>query len=500
MVRENNTMSEISRIVQERLEKIKAFKNEGKQLYGSRFPIMGTILECIDPYVEGKPITVAGRIMAIRAHGKSIFADLKDATAKVQLYLKYDGVGEESFEYFKRLDIGDIIGVEGELFKSRTGELTVQVTTFTLLSKIVQTLPEKWHGLKDVETRYRQRYIDLIANPESREKLIMRSKAIFFVRQFLTERGFMEVETPVLQHIPGGAKAEPFKTHHNALHADLYLRIAPELYLKKLLVGGMDKIFEIGKNFRNEGISVRHNPEFTMVELYQSYADYTDMMNLTEDLISALIEEIHGTKTLQYAEETLNFGKPWRRISFFDALKEKKGVDFRTTKAADIIQADPAMKGKYDKTYTEADFLDLAFDEYVLPDLKDPTFIIDYPVFMTPLAKRKEDDPELVYRFELFVAGFELANAYSELNDPFDQRARLIEQRDLVEDEEKQIDEDFLTALEYAMPPAGGLGIGIDRLIMLLTNSHSIRDVILFPQLRPEKKKEEEEKDTEVHE
>lgn len=488
-------MSEISRIVKERIEKIEALKKEGVALYGGRFLLSGTHDEIIVAYEDGKKVSAAGRVMAIRAHGKSIFADLKDATGKLQVYLKSDEIGEDAFALFKKLDIGDILGVQGELCKTRTGEITIKAESFELLSKIVQTLPEKWHGLKDVEIRYRQRYLDLIANQESRDKLIMRSKIISDVRRFLDERGFMEVETPVLQAIPGGAKAEPFITHHNSLHCDLYLRIAPELYLKKLLVGGLDKVYEIGKNFRNEGISVRHNPEFTMVELYQSYADYTDMMDLTEELIAGLVKKLHGTMEIPYGEKMINFAGPWKRISFFDALKEKTGVDFREKKASEVIKADAAMKGKYDEKYDESDFLDLAFDEYVLPSLSDPTFIIDYPVFMTPLAKRKEDDPELVYRFELFICGFEFANAYSELNDPFDQRTRLEDQRILLHEEDKEIDTDFLTALEYAMPPAGGLGIGIDRLVMLLTNSHSIRDVILFPQLKPEKRVVDSEKD-----
>jgi lysyl-tRNA synthetase, class II len=483
---------EHSRIVAERIEKIEALRREGHVLYGGRFRLSGTIRAVLAEYEEGKKVRVAGRIMAIRAHGKSVFADLRDSTDKIQIYLKTDIVGESAFELFKRLDIGDIVGFEGELVKTRTGEITVKTERFELLSKIVQTLPEKWHGLKDVETRYRHRYMDLISNQDSRLKLMQRSTIIGRLRRYLDERDFLEVETPILQYIPGGAKAEPFKTHHNALHADLFLRIAPELYLKKLLVGGFDKVFEIGKNFRNEGISVRHNPEFTMMELYQAYADLTDMMDLTEDLVSTLAREIAGGTVVPFGERQIDFTAPWKRIGFYAALQEKTGIDFRVKKASEVIRSDAAMKGKYDDTYEEADYLDLAFDEYVIPDLFNPTFITDYPVFMTPLAKRKEDDPELVYRFELFIAGFELANAYSELNDPFDQRARLEAQQASL-GEAKQIDEDFLLALEHAMPPAGGLGIGIDRLVMVLTNSHSIRDVILFPQLRPEKKKEEDE-------
>jgi len=484
-------MSEISRIVKERLAKINELREEGTPLYGGKYKISGTIKEHTDQYEEAAAVCLAGRLMAVRAHGKSIFGDLKDGSGKVQIYIKIDAVGEAQFALFKKLDIGDIVGVEGQMFKSRTGEITIKVDAFRLLSKIVQVLPEKWHGLKDVEIRYRQRYIDLIANADSYETLMKRSRIIRFIRSFLEEKKFIEVETPVLQAIPGGAKAEPFQTHHNALHADLYLRVAPELYLKKLLVGGFDKVFEIGKNFRNEGISVRHNPEFTMLELYQSYADYNDMMDLTEELVNALVEKLHGSTTVSYGEATIDFSPPWKRVSFYDALKEKTGIDFRAQKASEVIKADKNLTGKYDKNYEEADFLDLAFDEYVLPSLTNPTFITDYPVFMTPLAKRKEDDSELVYRFELFICGFELANAYSELNDPFDQRQRLEAQRESLGGG-KKIDEDFLSALEYGMPPAGGLGIGIDRLIMILTNAHSIRDVILFPQLKPEQEQEEE--------
>ena len=484
-------MSELSKVVEERLKKIEELKAAGYTLYGGKYEISGAVKNITDAYADDKEVCVAGRMTAVREHGKSIFADLKDASGKVQIYIRFNTVGEEQFNFFKKLDIGDIIGVKGTLTKTRTGEITIVVNSFELLSKIVQTLPEKFHGLRDVETRYRQRYIDLVANEESRQKLVTRSQVISHIRRFLEDRDFMEVETPTLQSIPGGAKAEPFKTHHNALHADLYLRIAPELYLKKLLVGGLDRVFEIGKNFRNEGISVRHNPEFTMIELYQSYADYNDMMDLTEELVSELVFKLHGTYEIPYGEKTINFARPWKRVGFFEALREKTGVNFREKKASEVIKADDRLKGEYDENYDEVDFLDLAFDEYVQSGIINPTFITDYPVFMTPLAKRKEDDPELVYRFELFVGGFELANAYSELNDPFDQRERLETQSE--ELGEKEIDQDFITALEYAMPPAGGLGIGIDRLVMLLTNSHSIRDVILFPQLKPEKKKEEEE-------
>lgn len=486
-------MSEESKIVKERIAKIREMQAEGRNLYGGRYPISGSIKDIKDGYEEGKEVCVAGRMMAFRAHGKSIFADLKDSSEKIQIYIRINAVGEDEFAFFKKLDIGDIVGVKGELVTTRTGEITVKVDSFELLSKIVQVLPEKYHGLKDIEARYRHRYIDMIANDDSRQKLMTRSKVISFIRRFLEDRGFMEVETPTLQEIAGGAKAEPFVTHHNSLHMDLFLRIAPELYLKKLLVGGFDRVFEIGKNFRNEGISVRHNPEFTMIELYQSYADYNDMMDLTEEIVSTLVYNLHGTYQIEYGDKKVDFSRPWKRVSFYDALKEKKGVDFRAVKASEVIKADKSLEGKYEDDCDEIDFLDMAFDEYVQDDLINPTFITDYPVFMTPLAKRKEDDKDLVYRFELFVGGFELANAYSELNDPFDQLERFETQKEELGEDDKDIDHDFIKALQHAMPPAGGLGIGIDRLVMLLTNSHSIRDVILFPQLKPEKKIEETE-------
>jgi len=491
-------MSEVSRIVKERLEKIEELKAAGHNLYGGKFPVSETIDAAREGYKEGNIVTLAGRLMAIRAHGKSSFADLVDSTARVQIYVQLNTVGEDPYALFKKLDIGDIVGVTGEMLTSRTGEITVKVTEFTLLSKIVEVLPEKWHGLKDIEVRYRKRYIDLISSVESREIFKKRSFIVAYIRRLLTDKGFMEVETPVLQQIAGGAKAEPFTTHHNALHTDLFLRIAPELYLKKLLVGGFDKVFEIGKNFRNEGISVRHNPEFTMLELYQAYADYYDMMDITEEIVTGLVKELHDEMTIPYGDKMINFTGPWKRVSFYDALKEKTGVDFRTTPASEVVKKDAALKDEWTDKTDDEDFLDIAFDAYVLPDLIDPTFVIDYPAFMTPLAKKKEDDAELVYRFELFINGIELANAYSELNDPFDQRARFEAQRTQLGDEDKAIDEDFLHALDHAMPPAGGLGIGIDRLVMFLTNSLSIRDVILFPQLRPERKSAETEDEVQV--
>ena len=476
-----------SELLKERLEKIEALRKKGVRLYGSKFPVSHSIQNLIDSFEEGKEVAIAGRLMAKRAHGKSTFADLKDETGKIQIYLKFDVVGEEAYNLFNALDLGDILGVHGTLFVSRMGEKTVRVEKFELLSKIVQVLPEKWHGLRDVELRYRHRYVDLIVNDEVRETFKKRSLIIRAIRQFMDARGFMEVETPMMQPIPGGARAKPFVTHHNTLHTDLYLRVAPELYLKRLLVGGFEKVYEINRNFRNEGISIKHNPEFTMMEIYQAYADYEDMMKLTEELISKLAVGIGGGEEIPYGDSKLNFKRPWKRISFYDALREKSKMNWRKGNIRELAKKAGIP---VEKDSEEVDLLNEAFDQFVQPDLIDPTFVIDFPTVTTPLAKRKEDDPELCYRFEMYAAHMELANAFSELNDAFEQRQRLQEQQEVIT-QGKVVDQDFLLAMEYAMPPAGGIGIGIDRLVMLLTNSASIRDVILFPQLKPEKEREE---------
>lgn len=481
-------METTSEIIKERLQKMAELKNNGIRLYGDRFPVTDSIQSLLDQFTEGKQVVIAGRMMARRAHGKSIFADLKDDVGKIQIYIKFDAVGEAAFNLFNSLDLGDVIGVRGTLFLSRMGEKTVRVDQFELLTKIIQVLPEKWHGLRDVELRYRHRYVDLIVNEEVRETFRKRSQIIKRIRQFLDERNFMEVETPMMQPIPGGARAKPFVTHHHALHTDLYLRVAPELYLKRLLVGGFSKVYEINRNFRNEGISIKHNPEFTMMEVYQAYADYEDMMNLTEELIAALTQEVAGGEEIPFGDLKLNFKRPWKRIAFYDALKEGSGDDWRKGNVRELAKKAGIP---VEKDSEDVDLLNEAFDRFVQPKLVDPTFIIDFPAITTPLAKRKEKDPDLVYRFELYAAHMELANAFSELNDAIEQRERLSAQQEIIGDA-KVIDEDFLLAMEYGMPPAGGLGIGIDRLVMLLTNSQSIRDVILFPQLKPEKKESEE--------
>lgn len=452
--------------------------------YGCRFLPKDSLGEILASFQEGRRVRVAGRLMTRREMGKSTFCDLKDEAGRMQIYAKKDILGEEVFRAFRDLSLGDIIGLEGELFTSKTGEPTIKVLKFERLSKIVRTLPEKWHGLKDVETRYRQRYVDLISNDDVRATFKTRSRIIREIRSYLDREGFMEVETPMMQPLAGGARAKPFVTHHHALHADLFLRVAPELYLKRLLVGGFEKVYEINRNFRNEGISIRHNPEFTMLELYQAYADYTDMMNITEAMIHHLVVMLYGREEIPYGDRTINFKTPWKRVSFYGAIKDATGMDLR---GANVREAAKKLRVEISEDMEDIDVLNEIFGEKVEKDLWEPTFVVDYPTVMTPLAKAKAEDPDLVYRFELFVAKMEIANAFSELNDPAVQRQRLTEQKDII-GEHKEIDEDFLTALEYAMPPAGGLGIGIDRLIMLLTNQNSIRDVILFPQLRPEKK------------
>ena len=479
-----------SEVLKERLDKIKEIKSKGIPLYQDQFQPTDSIQGILESFQEGGQVKVCGRMMTKRAHGKTAFADLKDETSKIQIYAKYDVLGAKDFELFELLDLGDILGIEGTLFITHKGEKTIKIERFLLLAKIVQILPEKWHGLRDVESRYRQRYLDLIMSDEARDVFRKRSQMIQLTRAFLDQRGFMEVETPMMQPIPGGARARPFVTHHETLHTDLYLRVAPELYLKRLLVGGFEKVYEINRNFRNEGISTKHNPEFTMLELYQAYANYEIMMDLTEELIGTLVQKLCKNETISFGDLEINFTRPWKRVSFYEILKEKSGHDWRLPagKAGKSPVKELARKVgiPLDQYSEDVDILNEAFDRFVQPDLTHPTFVIDYPALTTPLAKRKEGSEDLVARFELFVGRIELANAFSELNDPFEQRERLMKQKEVI-GTEKILDENFLNALEYGMPPAGGLGIGMDRLAMLLTNSTSIRDVILFPQLRPEK-------------
>ncbi|MCD6459938.1 lysine--tRNA ligase [bacterium] len=470
---------------EQKLANLKALEEIGVNAYGKRFETTSTLEELRDGFKEGQIVKAAGRMMAYRGHGKSIFIDMKDKSSKMQLYFQKNIIGEDNFNIFKKIEIGDIIGVEGETFFTRMGEPTLKVESFTLLSKSLLPLPEKWHGLKDVEIRYRQRYLDLIVNDEVRQVFKTRSMIIKNIRNFFDSKGFLEVETPMMQSLAGGATARPFETFHNALGIPLYLRIAPELYLKRLLVGGLERVYEINRNFRNEGISRRHNPEFTMLEVYQAYADYEVMMELTETLVSELAKMVWGdTKREMKDGNVLDFTVPWKRITLTDAVKDVCSVDFLTVedphKAAREcdIEVSPEM--------TRDEILTQAFESFVEGNLYQPTFITEYPASLCPLAKTIDDKPNLTARFELIVRGQELANAYSELNNPVEQRKRLMDQLDKSDDKNKRIDEDFVKALEYGMPPAGGLGIGIDRLVMALTDSDSIRDVILFPQLKPE--------------
>jgi len=478
---------EINDLIKQRLIKLEALKDMSVEPYGKAFPNLFSIKELAALPLE-KEVTIAGRIMAMRSHGKSVFCDIRDQQAKVQIYVKEDIVGKDKFGVFEKVDIGDIIAASGGIFKTRTGELTIKVVDFTLLSKSLRPLPEKWHGLKDVETRYRQRYVDLIVNEEVKNIFYARSRIISKIRQFLDSRGYLEVETPMMHSIPGGAAGKPFKTHHETLDMDLYLRIAPELYLKKLLVGGFERIYEINRSFRNEGISIKHNPEFTMLEVYTAYSDCEGTMKLTEELIRFAAKEVLGKEELEYQGQKIDLTK-WERVSFAALMKENFGInpdDDTKTWIEKLKKKNIQLeKGAVSRTQILNIIADL-----IEPTAKShPVFVVDIFTELCPLAKTKKDNPLLTDRFELFLGGMEVANAYSELNDPIEQRKRFEEQ---VEAEnrtprtENRIDEDFVRALEYGMPPAGGLGIGIDRLVMIFTNSASIRDVILFPQLRAE--------------
>lgn len=434
-------------------------------------------------------VSVAGRITAIRRMGKSAFVDIRDGSGKIQLlFQNINKFDEEQGELFKDLDIGDIIGVSGQLLRTKSGEPTVWVGDFTLLAKSLRPLPEKWHGLSDIDIRYRQRYLDLIANTEVKETFQVRSQVITAIRQFLNQRGFLEVETPVLQPSAGGALALPFITHHHALDQDFYLRIATELHLKRLIIGGFDKVYELGRIFRNEGIDTKHNPEFTMLESYQAYADYNDVMKMVEEMVSKVARQVLDTTKVKFADETIDLTPPWQRLSLCDAVTEYSGIDFAKYPVADGLREKMrSMNIEADSEKNWAKLVDELLSTSVKPRLIQPTFLVDYPVSMSPLAKTKPGEERVVERFQAFVGGMELANAYTELNDPIEQRERFEEQQKERQGEDKEkwtVDEDFLLALEYGMPPTGGLGVGIDRLVMLLTGQQSIREVILFPQLR----------------
>lgn len=490
-------MEETNEYVLQRLKKLAELKEMGVEPYGGPFEAGDYASELLEKYKDAsaealdegkKACSVAGRIVALRSFGKAAFAHIQDSTGKIQAYLKKD-ILKEGWEIVKKTDIGDIVGVKGRLFRTKTGELTVEAEDYVFLTKSLRPLPEKWHGLKDIETRYRQRYVDLIVNPLVKEAFRKRSETIRAVRDFLESKGFIEVETPMMHPIPGGAAARPFKTHHNALGIDLYLRVAPELYLKRLLVGGYDRVYELNKNFRNEGISTKHNPEFSMLEFYIAYKDYGFLMTFTEELIATVAERVAGTLKVPYGGHTIDLSPPWPRIPMLDAMR-RTGVPEEVLEKGESARAWAKARGiEADGGLSHGKLLDLIFKETVEPELIQPTFVIDYPVELSPLAKRKKDNPGLVERFELFVTGREIANAFSELNDPADQKLRFLEQveaREMGDEETMWMDEDFVRALEYGMPPAAGEGIGIDRLVMLLTDSLSIRDVILFPQLKPE--------------
>ncbi len=487
-------MEEHHLLFADRLAKLQRWREQGLDPFqATKFDRTHLAAEIVAQFdtLQGQTVRVAGRLIAFREHGKLTFADLLDSSGRIQLMVRINLVGEEAYRLFGELDTGDIIGAEGVVTKTRTGEVTVEVRRFWILAKALRPLPEKWHGLKDVEVRYRQRYLDLIANPEVREIFVKRSKIIQAIRRFLDERGFLEVETPILQPVYGGALARPFITHHNALGMELYLRIAPELYLKRLIVGGLERVYEIGRNFRNEGVDARHNPEFTMLEVYQAYADYHDIMRLTEELVAYVAQTVLGTLVITFQGHTIDLTPPWRRLSLMDALKEVTGIDFLAFRGDDekAQEVGRQLGLSVEPTDHWGRVLDEALKKKVVPNLIQPTFLVDYPVEISPLAKRKPDDPAMTERFQGFVGGLEIANAFSELNDPLDQRERFKMQQRLRERgdvEAHPLDWEFVTALEYGMPPTGGLGIGIDRLTMLLTNSPSIREVILFPLLRPE--------------
>ncbi len=488
---------ELKEILQIRRDKLKTLQNAGKNPFEiTKFDVNANTKDIVDNFKEpeegqsGEYVSIAGRIMSWRDMGKVSFMDLRDAKGRIQLYVKIDALGEELYkELLSTLDIGDIVGVKGEVFKTRRGEISVKVDSFTVLCKSLLPLPEKYHGLKDVDARYRQRYLDLIMNPEVKETFVKRSRIISEIRSFLNSKDYMEVETCALNTEAGGASARPFITHHNSLDIEMYLRIALELHLKRLIVGGFDKVYELSKVFRNEGMDPSHNPEFTMLELYEAYTDFEGMMNLAEDLIRTVAKNVLGTTTVTFGEYELDLGKPFARLSMVDAIKEHCGVDFYAVETLeDARKIADEHHVEFETRHKKGDIINLFFEKYAEHKLIEPTFITGHPTDISPLAKKIKENGEYTERFELFLMGREYANAFSELNDPMDQRERFEAQaaaKAAGDDEAQGVDEDFLTALEYGLPPTGGMGIGIDRLVMLLTNSQSIRDVILFPTMKP---------------
>ncbi|MDY0943610.1 lysine--tRNA ligase [Priestia megaterium] len=480
-----------------RREKMSNLRDQGIDPFGQRFERTHTSQQLISDYDEltkeqleenEVPVSLAGRIMTKRGKGKAGFAHVQDLTGQIQLYIRKDAIGEEQYEIFSSVDIGDLVGVEGVLFKTKVGELSIKVKDFTLLTKALRPLPDKYHGLKDIEQRYRQRYLDLITNPESKQTFISRSRIIQSMRRYLDNHGYLEVETPMMHSIAGGAAARPFVTHHNALDMELYMRIAIELHLKRLIVGGLEKVYEIGRVFRNEGVSTRHNPEFTMIELYEAYADYKDIMALTENLIAHIAQEVLGTTKIQYGDQEVDLTPEWTRLHMVDAIKQYTGVDFwgeTSVEEARTLAKEHGVEITEHMQYGH--IVNEFFEQKVEEQLIQPTFIYGHPVEISPLAKKNAEDPRFTDRFELFIVAREHANAFTELNDPIDQRERFeaqLKEKEQGNDEAHEMDDDFIEALEYGMPPTGGLGIGIDRLVMLLTNAPSIRDVLLFPHMR----------------
>ena len=484
---------DINQLMKVRREKLKELQDAGKDPFEiTKYDRTHTSADVKDNYaeLEGKDVKIAGRIMANRIMGKASFCHIQDMYGQIQSYVSINDLGEESYKEFKTYDIGDIVGIEGFVFKTRTEEISVHAKKVVLLSKSLRPLPEKFHGLKDTDLRYRQRYVDMIVNPEVKETFVLRSKIIKELRRILDEKGYMEVETPILTTVATGDAARPFITHHNTLDLDMYLRIAPELNLKRIIVGGIDKVYEIGRNFRNEGMDIKHNPEFTNIELYSAYEDYNDMMNIAEEIISTIAKNVLGTTKINYQGQDIDLTPSWRRVTMIDAIKEVTGIDFNT------IKTDEEARKLADEKKVEIDpikntrghIINAFFEEFVEETLIQPTFIIDYPVEVSPLTKRKPSNKSLVERFELFIGGREYGNAYSELNDAIDQNERFLKQAEakaLGDEEAGGMDEDFVNALEIGLPPTGGLGIGLDRLIMLLTNSASIRDVLFFPTMKP---------------
>ena len=496
-ITEDHLLQEENELYRRRLEKLQTWREKGIPPFASRFDRTDGAGDLQERFRElpagedsGYRASVAGRLMALRRHGKATFADLRDGGGGIQLLATLDVLGEEAYGDFQLLDIGDFVGARGAIFRSRRGELTVRVEEFTLLSKSLRPLPEKWHGLRDVELRFRRRYLDLLVNPETRERMLTRTRVIKELRRFLDERGFLEVETPMLHPVPGGAAARPFKTYHNALGQELYLRIAPELYLKRCVVGGLEKVYELNRNFRNEGISYKHNPEFTMLEFYWAYADYNDLAVFLEEMLAEVITRVRGSLAFTYQGRELDFRPPWKRLRFLEAVSDAVGMEVGPDTSRDTLVGLAEKHGvPVDGGWGKGKIMAELFEKLVEPGLWEPTLVVDYPKEISPLAREHRDEPFLVERFELIAAGRELANAFSELIDPLDQRERFLEQvrlREKGDEEAHRVDHDFLLALEYGMPPTGGLGLGVDRLVMLLTDAHSIREVILFPHLRPE--------------